>query len=286
MVLRPPACPLRFLIALGLWHGITAHSARPAHPARPSHRSHRRVLFALWNYMGWDNASTVAQEVEHPQRNYPARHVAAAALVAGSVRPAARRRRPRPHSADQFTSGAWTAAGLGLGGHWLALAIASAAPHRRRHVQRALHVLHPPALRHGGRRPAPAPLHPPPAQRRALGRHPALRRRLGPRPAVHLRAADHHGPRPLRLSLILEFVALVVLRVREPALPRPFRVPGGLAGAVIVGVLPTALILWSIYISRDERFAGLPAALFAAIVAAAGAALYLLARLNRKAAQT
>ena len=29
------------------------------------------MLVALWNYMGWDNASTVAQEVEHPQRNYP-----------------------------------------------------------------------------------------------------------------------------------------------------------------------------------------------------------------------
>jgi len=30
------------------------------------------VLVAMWNYMGWDNASTVAQEVENPQRSYPA----------------------------------------------------------------------------------------------------------------------------------------------------------------------------------------------------------------------
>jgi amino acid transporter len=29
------------------------------------------ILVAMWNYMGWDNASTVAQEVENPQRNYP-----------------------------------------------------------------------------------------------------------------------------------------------------------------------------------------------------------------------
>ena len=35
------------------------------------------------------------------------------------------------------------------------------------------------------------------------------------------------------LSLILEFVALVVLRVREPDLPRPYRVPGGLAAAAL-----------------------------------------------------
>ena len=26
------------------------------------------MLIAMWNYMGWDNASTIAQEVERPQR--------------------------------------------------------------------------------------------------------------------------------------------------------------------------------------------------------------------------
>src|SRR5262249_34992886 len=29
------------------------------------------VLVAMWNYMGWDNASTVAGEVDRPQRTYP-----------------------------------------------------------------------------------------------------------------------------------------------------------------------------------------------------------------------
>ena len=40
------------------------------------------VSVTLWNYMGWDNASTVAQEVEEPQRNYPRAMLAAAGLVA------------------------------------------------------------------------------------------------------------------------------------------------------------------------------------------------------------
>jgi amino acid transporter len=30
------------------------------------------MLIAMWNYMGWDNASTIATEVERPQRTYPA----------------------------------------------------------------------------------------------------------------------------------------------------------------------------------------------------------------------
>src|SRR5579885_1156565 len=37
------------------------------------------IIVALWNYMGWDNASTVAGEVENPRRNYPVAMLAAAA---------------------------------------------------------------------------------------------------------------------------------------------------------------------------------------------------------------
>ncbi len=40
------------------------------------------VLVAMWNNMGWDNASTIAQEVERPQRTYPRAMIAAVALVA------------------------------------------------------------------------------------------------------------------------------------------------------------------------------------------------------------
>src|SRR5450432_304402 len=40
------------------------------------------VLIAMWNYMGWDNASTIAPEVEHPQRTYPRAMLMAVAIVA------------------------------------------------------------------------------------------------------------------------------------------------------------------------------------------------------------
>jgi len=45
------------------------------------------------------------------------------------------------------------------------------------------------------------------------------------------------------LSLVLEFAALVALRVREPGLPRPFRIPGGTAVVVLLGLPPTALLV-------------------------------------------
>src|SRR6202045_1822436 len=40
------------------------------------------ILVAMWNYMGWDNASTIAQEVERPQRTYPKAMIATVVLVA------------------------------------------------------------------------------------------------------------------------------------------------------------------------------------------------------------
>jgi amino acid transporter len=45
------------------------------------------------------------------------------------------------------------------------------------------------------------------------------------------------------LSLGLEFVSLVALRLREPSLPRRFRVPGGVAGCILLGLLPMSLLI-------------------------------------------
>jgi len=38
----------------------------------------------MWNYMGWDNASTIATEVEKPQRTYPRAILVAVFIVAVS----------------------------------------------------------------------------------------------------------------------------------------------------------------------------------------------------------
>ena len=79
-------------------------------------------------------------------------------------------------------------------------------------------------------------------------------------------------------SLVLEFVALVILRLREPNLHRPFRVPGGVWAVAAMGVGPAILIAFALWAARDERVAGLPALGFAAIIAAAGPLVYLAVR--------
>ena len=75
-------------------------------------------------------------------------------------------------------------------------------------------------------------------------------------------------------SLMLEFVALVVLRLREPNLARPFKA-GNLAFACSLGVGPAALIAYALYASRAEKLMGETSALlFAVVVALLGPVLY------------
>ena len=87
-------------------------------------------------------------------------------------------------------------------------------------------------------------------------------------------------------SLMLEFVALIVLRLREPKLERPFKA-GSLGFAVSLGVGPAALIGYALWASRDEKLMGsTPALLFAVVVALLGPVLYWLTAVPRSAAQT
>jgi amino acid transporter len=77
-------------------------------------------------------------------------------------------------------------------------------------------------------------------------------------------------------SLLLEFVALICLRVREPELKRPFRVPGGLFGAIAVGIPPVLLLGFAIIRSEHEVVLGMSSLLFGLIVVFAGVVTYLI----------
>ena len=67
-------------------------------------------------------------------------------------------------------------------------------------------------------------------------------------------------------SLMLEFVTLVVLRIKEPELKRGFRVPGGMTGAVLTGVFPLLLLLLAVVESNHETVLGMNGLLFGALI--------------------
>jgi amino acid transporter len=235
--------------------------------------------------MGWDNASTVAQEVESPQRNYPRAMLLSTALVALTYIVPLAAIGISGIPAGQFTTGAWTdaarsIAGPGLFGTLLALAVVLGGMLNGAGMFNALMLSYarvPYALAQDGLLP------------RFLTRTTRARPTRAPVPwASVLVCAVALGLSFERLisidlvlygaSLLLEFVALVVLRLREPALARPFRIPGGLTTAILAGVGPALLLAFALVAAHSQRVGPLPALVFAALVAVAGPLAFGLAR--------
>ena len=71
-------------------------------------------------------------------------------------------------------------------------------------------------------------------------------------------------------------LALVALRLREPELRRPFRVPGGIFGALAVGVAPILLLGFSVVRSQHEQVLGMSSFSFGMILIVTGVLAYLL----------
>src|SRR5437660_11218668 len=81
----------------------------------------------MWNYMGWDNASTVANEVDNPQRTYPrVMMLALLAIFLSYVVPVAAVWHTHLQP-DSWSGGSWaTIAGI-IVGAWLSIAMVGAA---------------------------------------------------------------------------------------------------------------------------------------------------------------
>jgi amino acid transporter len=271
---------LAVYIGLG-WHG---HFGGHASMARPANMPfHTAILVAMWNYMGWDNATTIANEVDNPQRDYPRVILLAACMVMLTylIPVAAVAWAGIPSS--NFTTGAWVdAAGL-LGGAALAFSIVIAGSLDDFGTFSNLTLSYtrlPHALAEDGLLPK------------------IFTKRLkNGAPWVAVIACGICWALALGftferlitidlvlwgMSIILEFIALVVLRRKEPALARPFRIPGPDWVPVLLAVCPTILTLYAIYAARDEHVAGVPAALFALGIAVLGLPLYLVAKLNKR----
>jgi len=76
------------------------------------------------------------------------------------------------------------------------------------------------------------------------------------------------------ISLMLEFVTLVALRIREPELKRQFRVPGGLTAAITCGIFPLLLLSLAMVESEHESVLGMNGLAFGALIIVAGFVAY------------
>ena len=236
------------------------------------------LLIAMWNYMGWDNASTIATEVERPQRTYPRAMLAAVALVTLTyVMPVAALWMTRLAPAA-WETGSWAdVAGL-LGGSLLRIGLVLGGMISAFGMFNALVMSYsrlPLAMAQDGMLPGLfAKMHPrtraPWVAILACALGWAMCLGLGFERLVTIDILLYGS------SLALEFVALVALRLREPELRRPFRVPGGIFGALAVGVAPILLLGFSVVRSQHEQVLGMSSFSFGMILIVTGVLAYLL----------
>src|SRR6266446_5208554 len=236
------------------------------------------LLICMWNYMGWDNASTIATEVERPQRTFPRAMLAAVVIVALSYIVPVGAMWMTGLSPSAWETGSWADIAGMLGGPLLRVGLALGGMISGFGMFNALVMSYsrlPLAMAQDGMLPQIfARLHP-------RSRAPwvailvcaigwALCLGLGFERLVTLDIILYGA------SLMLEFVALVVLRIREPELRRPFRVPGGLFGAIAVGVAPMLLLGFSIVRSQHEQVLGMSSFAFGMLLIGAGVLAYVL----------
>ena len=238
------------------------------------------LLVCMWNYMGWDNASTVAGEVENPQRNYPRAMIATVALVTITYLVPVGAAGLAGIDPSGWSTGAWVEAGRTLGGNALAIGIvlggmicglgmsnALVLSYSRVPYAMALDGFLPPAFARLHRRTGV-----PWVSVVACAAAWTLCLPLGFERLVQLDICLYGG------SLLLEFVALFVLRVREPGLARPYRVPGGLIGVTALALGPTALLAAAFVRGRHEVAGPVNAVTMSLILAAVGVGVYFLGR--------
>jgi amino acid transporter len=256
---------------------FTHDSATPHAPATGDFLG--GVLVAMWNTMGWDNAGTIAGEVERPQRTYPLAMLLALGLVIlGYVVPIASAWAAGT-SLDELSNGGWADAAGHVGGRALSTAVVAGG------MVSAVGMLSSLLLSYSR---VPMVL----AEDGYLPRVLAARSPRGvPVGALLLYGVLVSASLAVTfdrlvlldillygLSLVLEFVALVVLRVREPELRRPFRIPLGVAGCVALAAGPTLLLLTSLWKNMDERIWGVRSIWLAATVIALGPLVYAIVR--------
>ena len=241
------------------------------------------LSIALWNYIGWDNASTVQGEVKDATRSYPrALAIALPLVAAGYLIPLLSALAATDWTT--WTEGGWPQIALAAGGRlgpllaaWIALAGMISAVALFNALLLAYSRI-PFVMAEDGLLPA------------ALGR---TDERGTPRTAVLFAAVCYSLFMLLpfsglvvadvllySLALMLEFGALIMLRRREPTLRGAFRIPVGTAGVVVLATLPLAVLLLVVALSFADGEYGLPAVAGAGVAIALGPICYALA--NRR----
>lgn len=199
------------------------------------------LALAMWNFLGWDALSTVAEEVDRPERAYPRAMLGGIVLVTlVYLLPVLTGVAFYP-DVSKWVEGAWPKIGQAVAGDWIGLPIgiagivsvvalftasllgSSRIPFvlaEQRHLPQSLVELHP---KFG-------------TPWRALVLSGGVFAALSFGSFIDLVSVNVVL---YAFALILELASLIILRLKEPGLPRPFRIRGGWPVLMLIFLLPT-----------------------------------------------
>ncbi|HVF39078.1 MAG TPA: APC family permease [Gemmatimonadaceae bacterium] len=243
------------------------------------------LSIALWNYIGWDNASTVQGEVVDATRSYPRALAIALPLIAiGYLVPLSATLGATDWT--QWKEGGWpdiARMSAGSLGEVIAVCLAIAGMLSAISLFNALLLSYsriPLAMADDGFLPT------------AMGQ---VDSRGTPRNAVlasaicysvfaalsfaHLVVAD---VLLYSMALFLEFAALIAIRRNEPELRGAFRIPLGTRGVALLASLPVMVLLVVTVLELQDGEYGAPAVIAAILAAALGPLMFRVADRNRR----
>jgi amino acid transporter len=269
--------PFGFLI----WRSLSFSHSGAVPPALTKTDIMGGILIAMWNYMGFDNASTIAGDVRNATLTYSrAMLVSLTVVVLTYIVPVlAVAHTGLPLSA--WETGSWVNIAAYFGGQRLGLVMTAAGVLATLSTFNAL-VLSLSRLPYAMARDGFLPkifatensMGAPWIAILACALLWALAMSLGFERTVMLDVLL------TGLSILLEFAALIALRIKEPHLPRPFRVPGGPVGLAFLVTPPFILILISCVRNHAERIGSLNALTVGLGLVFLGAAFYLCSKLS------
>lgn len=246
--------PFVILTGIGLYHLATTPGLHPLTPFLLPRTGAFSAFGAglgivIWNYIGFDDMSTALDEVDEPQRTYPrALALSIPIIVLSYVLPllASLGSGLHRHDPGAWVDGDFANVGGILGGQWLKIWIIVGAVFSQIGLFSS-------ELLSGSRVPAVLA---------ADGYLPKSLAATSPRFGTPVRAIvvscaifaifcslnfqtliDSDVMLNM-FGLMFEFVALLVLRKRFPSMRRPFKVPGGWLGPILIFVSPLLLAIW------------------------------------------
>lgn len=245
--------PLFAMVVVGLIKVASGGGAAPHLSLAPNGQSSSAVLTAglfivMWNYYGWDTPSAVAEEIKDPQRSYVKATFVALMLIAVTYLLVVFVGLCFQPNADQWSDDSLPTIGGLVGGPWLGLAVFIAAIVSQIGLFNACLMSYsrmPFVLANDGYMPEAL------TRTHKVYGTPAVAIILSA--VIYSLLSYQEFSFLISLSVItysaavvLEFIALWVLRLREPGLHRPFKVPGSWIGLTAVCLLPFAIIIGAI----------------------------------------